>query len=459
MVATQMTHLRCTYLGWQGWCISGDTACIAFDPLLLDEVGRGPKHTRMDYHFRAARAWNTRALPAVDGVIITHEHEDHFNIPTLARIERSVPLYISDAMSSAARNILAEMGFSVTYVSPGQVVDIGDLEIRFFGPNHLHGYPYGIGDEWDTLGYAVRQTDGHGVFMTNVDIAPTPEMTAFMDKHAHSMDVITFMKMKLRFWSKGATLTGQHGEHSGAGHRATLDADRDAETLSAGDSVIPFPGQTLIFTSGHLEDIQPRTDYLYTLPRSEWPVRKAFFPPSEELPQAPVTGEFVSASERIPLERCLRELAEYLYGRWHYRFLLSIRGNVRTRKPTFALVFGTDEESDEWVYEYSLHDCDFRRVAIDLDTAADRYVGIVVMWASDFLAVAQGRVEARNIYRATQEDWAVDCPPGARFTRVMWTCYHPLRFPERTLAQYRRTLKNELDATPLLQATQKRDDS
>jgi hypothetical protein len=52
-----------------------------------------------------------------------------------------------------------------------------------------------------------------------------------------------------------------------------------------------------------------------------------------------------------------------------------------------------------------------------------------------------------------QEDWAfdtIDGDPVRRIGRVLWALYHPQRFPERVLKQYRRALADERGVKPLV---------
>lgn len=439
-----MAHLRCTSLGWQGWCIRSPSSCLLIDPLLLDEVGRGPRHTRADFPFRVGRRFHFDAMPAVDAVIITHEHEDHFNVPTLARIERTVPLYVSGGVSMAARALLADMGFAVTYVEPGETIDVGDLKVRFFGGNALAASPYGDYDEWETLAFAVWQADEHGCFFSNVDIGLAQDARELLDARIEQGDVLACFDMRLRLWSRETALPDASGAHRSTS-AASLSAVGDAEVLLHGGEVEPFPGETLVIDGGRLARVEQQADYLSSLPRSEWIPRKPFALPDGALPEAPVTGAYLGESHRPDVERALRELAEYLYGRWPFQLLMSLRGSLPGRLPRFAMVLFVDQEL-AWIYEYSLATCDFRPLAIDFDQAIDSYAGVATLWAGDLLALASGEVEPRAIHRAVQEDWAIQIPARAHVTRLFWTMYHPLRFPERVLAQYRRALALEAGA-------------
>jgi L-ascorbate metabolism protein UlaG (beta-lactamase superfamily) len=71
-----------TFLGHQGWMFSAHESRILVDPLLCDGFG----HDGVIGEVYPPRVIDLSRFPAIDAVLITHEHEDHFNIPTLNRL-------------------------------------------------------------------------------------------------------------------------------------------------------------------------------------------------------------------------------------------------------------------------------------------------------------------------------------------------------------------------------------
>ncbi|HEX8113336.1 MAG TPA: MBL fold metallo-hydrolase, partial [Kofleriaceae bacterium] len=203
--------LRATYFGWQGWLFETDRAAVAIDPLLVDQVGRGPRHTRIDFVFREAREVNLDRLPPLDALVLSHEHEDHFSVPTLVRLDRRIPLYVSRRVSAAARGLLTELGFAVRYVDHGDTLAFGDLEVRLFGADQTASTA--SFDEWDTLAYLVRQRDGAGAMFSNVDISISHEMAeAIRDIAARDRGLLMFVRGEVSL-SSGAPPTVADGEH------------------------------------------------------------------------------------------------------------------------------------------------------------------------------------------------------------------------------------------------------
>ena len=155
-----------TFLGHQGWLFtSGDTSLLV-DPLLTENfcdagrVGRVFPPRRFDFD----------RFPPITAVFFSHEHEDHFAIPTLQRLERRIPVFLSSRSSEAARAILRQLNFDVSLLEPGSGVTLGALSLHAFSPDHLAADNY---DEWDVLPYLVLDRADHGSFFTHVDVEPT----------------------------------------------------------------------------------------------------------------------------------------------------------------------------------------------------------------------------------------------------------------------------------------------
>ena len=431
---------RATYFGWQGWLFETARTAIAIDPLLVDQVGRGPRHTRIDFVFREAREVTLARLPPLDALVLSHEHEDHFSVPTLVRLDRRIPLYVSRRVSVAARSLLAELGFAVHYVDHGDTLTVGDLEVRLFGADQTAGTA--SFDEWDVLAYLVRQRGGAGGLFSNVDIALTGEMAAAVrDTAARDRQVLLFVGGEVSL-SSGATPTAADGEHPRS--TAVTPIEEVAARLRAGEQIVARPGTVFELEGGELVGVAPETAFLRTIPGPPPVPRRAFSLPAGVMPERPLLGTRTSERDRPELEVALRELAEHLYGRHIYRYLMTLPARYTGKRThSFVLVFLTAPDGPEWFYEYVPGACAFRAVDIDFDAAVERYLGVVVLWVSDYLAVVRGEVEPRAIYCATQEDWAIEDPELPQLRDVLWSLYHPQRFPARVLAQYRRAVALE----------------
>jgi len=67
------------------------------------------------------------------GVVITHEHPDHWTPEHLDRILRAAP---GTPIFAPAGVVRAAEGYEITEVAPGDTVTAGDFTLRFFGGVH-----------------------------------------------------------------------------------------------------------------------------------------------------------------------------------------------------------------------------------------------------------------------------------------------------------------------------------
>lgn len=95
-----------------------------------------------------------RCLSAIDGICITHEHNDHICGAGIVSRRYNIPVIINDLTLESASNKLGKL-FDTTVFSPGEVIEIGDLEIRSFRISHDTADPVGfvISDGSSRLGY------------------------------------------------------------------------------------------------------------------------------------------------------------------------------------------------------------------------------------------------------------------------------------------------------------------
>lgn len=103
-----------THLGHQGWLVSGGASRILIDPLLTDEYSPG---------FQALiyppRRLELSKFPPIDAVILSHEHSDHVNLPSLSLLDRRIPVIFPERSARAIRTVLARLGFRVVPAAVG----------------------------------------------------------------------------------------------------------------------------------------------------------------------------------------------------------------------------------------------------------------------------------------------------------------------------------------------------
>ncbi|MFJ2552449.1 MBL fold metallo-hydrolase [Microbacterium sp. NPDC087591] len=72
-------------------------------------------------------------LNGLVGIVLTHEHPDHWTPEHLDRLLRAAPGTPVFAPSGVAA---AADGYDITVVSPGETVTVGEFTLRFFGGTH-----------------------------------------------------------------------------------------------------------------------------------------------------------------------------------------------------------------------------------------------------------------------------------------------------------------------------------
>jgi beta-lactamase family protein len=461
--------------------------CVLVDPLLCEELG--------DVHALAYRVYPPRVLraellPPVDAVILSHEHDDHFDIPSLARLDRRIPIFISVHSSIAASEILRRMGFVVQPLVPGVPLDIGDLQIIPFSGDHVS---VNCADEWDALPYLIRDRRGAGSLFSMVDVALLPTHVAWAKAYAPRPGLVTWSNNALDWshmadeavrdvgteqclrnmatghklistnWGKPAAMLICAGGFSFYGERTWLNerifwVDTEAVCRKLGDTYrderffSASPGQTYSMEGNRLTKVDDSTPFLGVAPREEWPARSRRVGP--HIPDyTPATGRYdLEEGDARRLQDSLNELAGALIGGILFRSLHSLLAvEAAGRKPTFALVLRHGREGTTEVFEYNASACAFvPGVAVD---ARNVYLAGWECWATDLLAVLRGEIGPIALMFGRARLWNA-MPQRFRFdfleglTRVS----HPLRRPADYLRMYERQWEKNKAVAPTIRA-------
>lgn len=459
-----------TFLGHQGWAFHTESAAILVDPLLREEFGDAQ---RLPYRVYPPRVWDRSQVPPLDAIVLTHEHDDHFDLPSLALVERSVPIYLSSRSSSAARGILAMMGFTdVRPLRAGVAIKHGDLELVPFAGDHV---TVNCGDEWDTLPYLVRHTGGAGSFFTMVDITITQQHVAWAAAKAMRPGLVAWTNNALD-WSHMADYLGERESATqnsfiqmGVGHKliatewgmpaammmcangfsftgddAWLDGRVfcvDMEAVCAQMSkiykresfAVARPGQTWVMAGNKLKAVAPSVPWLGTAPVETWPSRAKV--PGSAIPDytPATTSRTLDDDAWRDLEALLGELAGQLVGGAVMRGLCSLLESETDRACTFAFVL-RDDRGDR-TFAYDLTTCAF--VPSEQPPAA--FLAGLACWASDLRAVLRGELGPIALTFGRARLW--NALP-ARFHFDVFSdlhrVSHPLRRPAASARTYER---------------------
>jgi hypothetical protein len=483
--------LSTTFLGHQGWLFQSKSSCFLVDPLLCEEFGQA--HA-LEYRVYPPREFSFEHFPKVDGVVLTHEHDDHFDIPSLARLERTIPIFLSVHSSTAAQQILREMGFAVHPLIPGKNVRFGDLEFTPFCGAHTS---MSNGDEWDTLPFFVRDVGGSGNFFSMVDITLTEQHIKWARAKDSKPVVLSWTNNTLD-WSHMSDFVGRRKDATqecfirmGVDRKVIIGAwGTPAATLMCAGGFTFFggrtwlndrvfcvdnaavcqmlsklypkeqfhatrPGQTFLMEGHRLKRVFDNTPFLTTAPPETWPARgpNGKGEATDIFDYSPATGRTeMESAEYTLLEQGLQEFAGSLVGGTIFRGLHSlVDDQAKGRIPTFAVALRDSRAGGRRVYEYVSSACAFVPVHQGTANPEQTYLAGIECWATDLLAILKGELGPIALSFGRARLWNVQ-PEQFLFDFFgdLYRMSHPLRRPAEYLRTYQRLWTKNVNTPPTI---------
>jgi hypothetical protein len=445
----------------------------------------------MEYKVYPPRVLRPEAFPKVDALILTHEHDDHFDIPSLAKLDRRIPVFLSAHSSTAVYKILCEMGFAVNPLIPGVAFECGDLQVLPLCGDHVHTT---TGDEWDTLPLVIRQAEGAGSFFTMVDcpmtaahlalartFVPQPGLISWTNNAqdwSHMIDArgertqgtAEFATGLREGYGKLCSLWGQPagvilcaGGFAFTGARKWLnkrifcvDPERVVKAVSSSlpgqRFVAGRPGQTFYMQGNAVQRVEKQAPFLATASPNTWPAREKT--PMTEFPDyQPATGraEPLTEAELDRLRQRLSGFAGTLVGGPLFKNLLSILDiETEGRCKTFAFVLRQGAKAPPLTFLYNPSGCTFDLIPT-VDNPRQVFLAGFECWAADLLAVLSGEMGAIALLYGRASLWNA-LPARFNFDLFgeLMRESHPLRHPEEYLRTYQRILASCADTTPTI---------
>ena len=122
--------MRLTFVGHQTLLAETKSGSLLVDPILVS--GFGGDSVSGEVEIYPPRWVDASRMPVPRGVVLTHEHSDHFNIPSLTLLPRAVPVFVGPLMIDAVVECIGALGFQVTRIPFGCTQQLGDLEFTLF---------------------------------------------------------------------------------------------------------------------------------------------------------------------------------------------------------------------------------------------------------------------------------------------------------------------------------------
>ncbi|HEU4728289.1 MAG TPA: MBL fold metallo-hydrolase [Kofleriaceae bacterium] len=471
-----------TYLGHQGWLVSGGQARILVDPLLTDEYSPG-----FSAQIYPPRRFTLSRFPAVDAVVLSHEHADHLSVPSLALLSRAVPVVLPARSARALADAIAGLGFRVVPSRPGDRFTIGDLEVSFLGGSS----PLAQLD-WEVTNLQILIADrrGHGSFFTYVDGWPTAEALAPVRRsvgtpaivcHANNaMDwscleagrrpppptaerfAAELLAAEPRWWGEdrpavsaicgpGLAFTG---DDRWMNQILCVDSERvrDVMRAAAPGRVIraPAAGETIELARGTLRRIAPRAPFVRALGRAAWPPLRVARRRGWLTRFSPACGErSLDDAAWSDVLAGLDRLAAFLYRRELFHGVLALdHVALGKRRPAFALVLRCDRDDTAHVLEYQPEAQRFAH--IDAPRPLDTHALGLECWASDLWRVLIGRMLPQRLLGHLRT-WSFSPTPLSPLFAV-WGFFDALHRPAAATAFYAPLVARLRDQPPVIAA-------
>ena len=127
---------RLTWVGHASWLVQLDGVSLLIDPIFSDSIGPGVQR-----HIPAAIT--VAGLPTIDAQLVTHNHRDHLDLPSLKAVDRPVIAGLGLA------EFFARERLACTELAWWAETRVGDVSVRFVPSQHWSRR--GLGDANQTL--------------------------------------------------------------------------------------------------------------------------------------------------------------------------------------------------------------------------------------------------------------------------------------------------------------------
>ncbi|MFJ2825634.1 MBL fold metallo-hydrolase [Streptomyces toxytricini] len=118
------------FLGHNGFSVGDQGAPVLIDAILLSRYGE--EYTSSPVEIYPPRDIALDRMPVPSAVVISHEHSDHYHLPSLDKIDRDVPIVVGPLMIDRAVKAVEALGFTVHRLGFGETRRYGSVLITLF---------------------------------------------------------------------------------------------------------------------------------------------------------------------------------------------------------------------------------------------------------------------------------------------------------------------------------------
>ncbi|OLF54092.1 MBL fold metallo-hydrolase [Pseudomonas chlororaphis] len=130
--------MKLTMIGHESWSLQADDTHLLIDPVLGHGFGSDAER---QFSIVPARSVDLQRMPAVDGIVLTTEHLQHFNPASLRQLSsdyghllKHQVVYVPELFPGAAEAIVRACGYQVRRIDTQAEFTIGSLSLRFYMP-------------------------------------------------------------------------------------------------------------------------------------------------------------------------------------------------------------------------------------------------------------------------------------------------------------------------------------
>lgn len=130
--------MKLTMIGHESWSLQADDTHVLIDPVLGNGFGSDADR---QFSIVPPRRVDLQQMPAVDGIVLTTEHLQHFNPPSLRQLLsdyghllKHQVVYVPELFPGAAETIVRACGYQVCRIDTQAEFTIGSLSLRFYMP-------------------------------------------------------------------------------------------------------------------------------------------------------------------------------------------------------------------------------------------------------------------------------------------------------------------------------------